>query len=237
MGVYFFNAMYIPRRPPQLFGRLQAIPLPSFEDPEWPVPNTTTSKSFQSKLHLDFQNSMRPNTSSRCTHIQWFIPCHVLVDLFSLAAVHQTPTLFVCKNLSEECFNSIMDEGWDVKIVVGLDIIRCTVDRSSVIFRYHIGRSTLYVNFVYNRERLLGTTWESMEQVQSTQMVNIMCVLPNSDKPLQLEVGSNWSLASLRQEITLNLGYDDQHEYALHDYVMCITEDGQIKEKVTSTHQ
>jgi hypothetical protein len=81
MGVYYYSALYVPRSSPYLFGRLESIPLPTFEDPKWPVPDIATRESFRSKLHSDFLNSMRPNTSSKSTHIQWFMPCHAMVDL------------------------------------------------------------------------------------------------------------------------------------------------------------
>ena len=88
-------------------------------------------------------------------HLQWFMPVHVMVDLFSTFLFCKIPISFVFKDILDKCFTSIMDDGWDIKYTIGVDIIKCVALRQSVIFKFHIGRSTLYVNFVYNRQRLL----------------------------------------------------------------------------------
>ena len=119
MGVYFYNSLYILRRPPGLFGRLEMIPLPTLEDHDWPIPNMITTESYKSRLHYDFLSSMRLGTASKSTHIKWFMPPHVMVDLFSGATVHRTPLLFVFKNLTQTSFDSVLDEGWDSKTCVG----------------------------------------------------------------------------------------------------------------------
>jgi hypothetical protein len=216
IGVYFYSARYFPPTARSGYGCLESIPLPGFQDPEWPLPDMVTSECFRSRFRNDFQVSMKPSVGSKVTHINWFLPIHVMVDLFAPAEVYRTPSMFVFKQLNEESFSSLMDCGWDSKICVGMDIIKCIVDRSTVIFRYHIGRSTLYVNFQYNRQRLLqASEWENLEQVQSDEMVKICCQVINREENFELEVGSKWTLASVRQEILIALGSDIEDEFCI----------------------
>ena len=59
----------------------------------------------------------------------------VMVDLFACASsIHKTRTLFVFKEISEELFDSLMDQGWNEKIVIGADVIKCLIDAKSVLF-------------------------------------------------------------------------------------------------------
>jgi len=58
---------------------------------------------------------------------------------------------FVFSNILDECFTSLMDDGWNVKHTVVANVIKCVVSKPTVIFKYHIGRSILYVTFEYNR--------------------------------------------------------------------------------------
>jgi len=82
---------------------------------------------------------MKPNVSSRLIYMNWFLLTYVMVDLFTSTAMHKILTLFVLKNLTRESFDSLMDFGWDSKVCIVVDIIRCTINWTSMIFRYHIG--------------------------------------------------------------------------------------------------
>ena len=62
-------------------------------------------------------------------------------------------------------------------------------------------------------------------------MVKILCQIPNREELLELEVGSGWTLANIRQEICIALGDDDVEEHAAN-WKMRITKGGQIQEKV-----
>jgi hypothetical protein len=88
-------------------------------------------------------------------HLQWFVPIHVLIDLIGVSSnIRRTSTLLKIVNLEDALFDSMMDPGWDEKVVVGKNILKCKIDRSMVQFRYHIGRQILYTNFKYQRLRL-----------------------------------------------------------------------------------
>jgi len=129
-GIFFYNAMYIPKKKNGAFGIVEPISLPAFDDPTWPVPDMASSEAFRAKLRFDFQTSMKPTTGSRATHLQWFMPIGILVDLFAPGSncMHKTPTMFVWRSLSKPLIESLMDSGWDEKVTIGLDAIRCIVD-------------------------------------------------------------------------------------------------------------
>lgn len=135
-SVFFYNSSYIPRSSPSTFGKLQPIALPSFDSPDWPLPDMWTTEAFRAKLRHDFQNSMRPNTGSKQTHLSWFMPIAVFIDLFSIGVdMHRTPTMFVYKHATAELCSSLMDGGWDTKITFGADVIKTTIEPSSLKFR------------------------------------------------------------------------------------------------------
>jgi len=158
-GVYYYNAKYYPSTVRGEYGYIEKIPLPDFDSPQWLLSDIGTSEAFRAKFRRDFLFEMKPNTGSRVTHLQWFVPVGVFVDLFAAAhVVHRTATFFVFKNPSDDLLSSLMDSGWHEKVTVGEGGIRCSVEKSSIIFRYHVGRSTLYCNFQFNRMRFSQTS-------------------------------------------------------------------------------
>lgn len=214
-SLFFYNARYYPRTGQQQYGRLEEIPLQSFEDPAWPLPDMLTTESFRAKMRLDFLASMKPSTGSKQTHLQWFMPIIVMVDLFSSASsIHKTKTLFVFKNATHELMLSVMDSGWDSKVTEGGDVVRCTVDLQSITFRFHIARSILYTNFQFNRERYLTTTgWQPIDQVGRVDIVTVSCEY--GDWKSEIEVGRDWQLTNLRQEVIIAIGADCPDEFVL----------------------
>ena len=155
------------------------------------------------------------------------MPINVMVDLFAVANnIHRTPTLFVFKYISEDLFASLMDNGWNESIVLMADEIKCIIDPHSVIFKYHIGRSILYVNFQFNRLRLkAGGVWEQIDQQEHIQIIMVECVM--GDWQQEIEVGYNWPLTSLRSEIENALG-----SAAPKDFKMAIVQEDHPIEKV-----
>ena len=55
--MYFYNSWYHPNTTGG-FGRLEAIPLPSFDDPAWSLPDMTTTEAFRVKMREDFLSAM-----------------------------------------------------------------------------------------------------------------------------------------------------------------------------------
>jgi len=69
-----------------------------------------TSESFRAKLRLDFQSAMKPSTGSKQTHISWFMPLGVFIDLFAAASeFHRTASLWVFKHIQEPLCQSLME--------------------------------------------------------------------------------------------------------------------------------
>jgi len=123
-----------------------------------------------------------------------------------------------------------MDDGWDSKITAGADVIKCEVDRSSLVFRFHISRSTLYANFQFNRERLQpNNQWQQIDQTGPIDVVFITCKYGDGQTNIEvlIEVGRNWLLSNVRQEITITLGTN-----CPTDFRMWIVQDGQTSTKV-----
>jgi len=156
------------------------------------------------------------------------MPIHVMVDLFLSITFYRTPAFFVFHNISDACFTSLMDDGWDVKYNVAANVIKSVVSKQSVIFKYHIGRSILYVTFEYNRLRLQhGMELEEVDQTQSFSTISVECEVPHEEKKLVLEVGSSWTLTNIRNELSMHLATEFIHNFSFH-----IIEDGIILEKV-----
>ena len=213
-AVFFYNASYIPRSSRSNFGHLEPIMLPPFDSPEWPLPDMHTTESFRAKLRFDFQNIMKPNLSSKQSRLSWFMPIGVFVDLFSVAEdIHKTPNFFVFRHMTDDLCSSLMDRGWDCKITVGGDVIKCIIPQSSLLFRYHIGKSTLYALFVYNRHKMLSnSTWEAIDQYEPIVMVSILCEM--GEWTQDVEVGMSWTFSDIRQEVLLQRGEDTNHTEA-----------------------
>lgn len=91
----------------------EAIPLPNFDDPSWLLPDMASTEAFRKKLCSDFQSSMKATIGSRSTHIHWFMPIRIMIDLFKVAPefMHKTPTSFIFENLTDELLSSLMDGG------------------------------------------------------------------------------------------------------------------------------
>jgi len=195
------------------YGHVESIPLPDFSDPSWPLPDTATTESFRARMRLDFMSSMKHTTGNRATRISWFMPIGVMVDLFAIMpSIHRTRTTWVFKALSSEVFDSLMDSGWDTKVVTGADEIKCTVDRDSVSFKYHIKRATLYANFHFYRMRLIDGIWKDIDQRHEVYPVTVDCEM--NDCQRQLQVGHNWTFTSMRSEVQMALGPNAPEDFS-----------------------
>jgi len=134
--MYFYKWVYVPPVGLEIYGRLEEIPLPGFNSKAWPLPDMSTSECFRAKMRTDIRSAMKPNIGSRRSHAQWFMPIHVFVDLFATAPNRiKTATLFSFRNLPQSVFDDLMDSGWNQKVTVAGDIIRCTISLPSVVFR------------------------------------------------------------------------------------------------------
>ena len=61
---------------------------------------------------------------------------------------------------------------------IGEDVVKCIVIRPSIVFKYHIGRQTLYTNFHYGRfQGAANGTWLAIEHEVNVDMVSVQCTL------------------------------------------------------------
>lgn len=112
--------------------------------------------------------------------------------------------MWIFNQVPDVLCDSLMDAGWDSKITIGADILKCTIKRESMSFQYHIARSTLYVRFFYNRHRMVSpTVWEAIDQDVIPEMISVNCEM--GEWRQTLEVGAGWSLHDLRQDIMIYL--------------------------------
>ena len=115
-GTFFLRGMYVPASGSDLYDNIEVLPLPQLKDQDWPVPDMNTLESFRLKMAMDIAGAMKGGTGSKAAHVQWFMPIHVMVDLFVKADTMQcTTTMYVFKDPSPELFASLMDCGWDEK--------------------------------------------------------------------------------------------------------------------------
>lgn len=207
--IFFFKWVYVPPAGTRLYGSLERIPLPPFNSPSWPLPDMSTSEAFRAKMRKDFQLALQLATGSRRSHIKWFMPLTVFVDLFASATNRQrTPTLFTIRDIEDHVFNDLMDPAWHTKTVDTGDIIRCSVSLPSVVFRFHIGRQTLYSNFEFTRERYINNVWVLMEHEVGRCLVSLECHLldENPHTSIRFNVGTDWPVLHLRHEVQIALG-------------------------------
>ena len=129
------------------------IELPAFTNQKWPLPDMHTSEAFRNKLVVECAVVMKATTGGSFAHVQWFMPMHIMVDLFAniVDNIQRTTILFVLKFPTDELLGNLIDQGWDTKYHIVEVVVKCIVIMSSMVFRYHIGRQTLYTNFDYDR--------------------------------------------------------------------------------------
>ena len=70
IGTFFLGGLYLPPTCDTPYGKVEALPLPQFNDVEWPLPDMHTSETFRTRLTFDFANAMKATTSSSFVHQQ-----------------------------------------------------------------------------------------------------------------------------------------------------------------------
>ena len=208
-GTFYLRAIYVPQSGGELYGSLEALPLPELTDPQWPLPDMHSSEAFRRKLAIDIAAAMKGGTGSSAGHVQLFIPVHVMADLFACVdSTRRTTTMYIFNSPFAELLASLMDSGWDEKYEAGQDVIKCVVSHASIGFRYHIGRQTLYINFQYVRYRAAeGQTWVAIDQAGIVEMMLVTVMYAGQELPM-IEVGRSWPVSHLRDEISILLPRD-----------------------------
>ena len=153
-----------------------------------------TIEAFRSKLAVDFSAAMKASTSSRIAHCKWFMPIHVMVDMFYKADnMCYIATMYNFGSPRDVLLNNLMDPDWDVKQHTVQDIIKCVVNRMTIRFWYHVVRQTLYANFQYIRHRWdANGVWGPLDQERLLEcMAHIAILFGDSELP-EVEVGGTW---------------------------------------------
>lgn len=139
--------------------------------------------------------------------------CAHHVDLFAVAKnVRRTATMYIFKSPSDEVLSSLMDAGWDEKFQAGQDVLKSVVSRGSMVFRYHLARQVLYLNFQYARYRREGNAWIRIDQVVIQHMIPITVEFEGKTLP-SFEVGSLWPVSHICEEISILLPREEIPEY------------------------
>jgi len=125
----------------------------------------------------------------------------VFIDLFMARKdnIHKTLTMLLFfTNESDDLYSSLMDDGLDEKVTNGIDGIKIVVYQPSVTFKYHIGRSMLFVNFKFNRNRMVSKdVYELIDHYKHMNMVTMHCKM--DDYKVDIKVSLTWSLYKMRR--------------------------------------
>ena len=104
-GIFFCGDTYVPPTLGQLYGHLEPIKLPSIDDHAWPLPDMHCIEAFRAKFYSNFKGVTKAMTGCSMGHLQWFLPMHVMVDLFHVAQnLRRTPTMVVVSGPDEDLF-------------------------------------------------------------------------------------------------------------------------------------
>ena len=111
-SIFFYRWTYVSPSGLHLYGELEEIALPGFSSLSWSLPDMLSSETFQAKMQLDFRAALKPSTGSRRSHIQWFMPVHIFVNLFALAQTQiRSPILYQVRDIEDHVFKDLMDTG------------------------------------------------------------------------------------------------------------------------------
>lgn len=138
----------------------------------------STTKSFRAKFRVDFQSAMRPTTGSKNTHLSWFLPLCVFIDLFYVSdSIERTTAMYIVKFADDNLCSSLMDGGWDSKISTWVDIVKTTMAHDALKLIEQLSMLTSYITSRRCFEIQLGKQFISMSQwTWSTSTVSLKIV-------------------------------------------------------------
>ena len=211
-NIFFFSHSYLVPKKVGLFGKLEEIPNPPLNSPEWPKPDAWTILCLKCKMVHDIKTSLKFSKASRSVGLNWFCPMHVFVHMFNFMPVHQTKSMYICKELGSELMQGLLGEDWDINEGSHQgDVYRCNVVDSSVTFRFLKARSILYMRMHYQRWMQKKGKWiplqASKEEIMSIEVVVLM---PNGWVE-RVAASKHWSLADLREHLII-MGFDNAED-------------------------
>ena len=133
---YFYDSFYTLPTQSSQHGKLERIPLPALDSPEWPLLDTEVIESYRTKMYNDIKCAMKPSIGARNVHLSLFVPIACFVHLFSdCKQLRKTRTTFMCKDIDEAWLDHLFDKGWRVKSSKGDDLIECRLNTFDIAFR------------------------------------------------------------------------------------------------------
>ena len=83
--VFFYDHFYyIPTKRQACGGKLDKIPLPHFDSPDWPLPSQGTSEAYRCRIFIEIQKCMKPNVASTQSRVNIFMPIDVFINFSCL---------------------------------------------------------------------------------------------------------------------------------------------------------
>ncbi|KAH7283336.1 hypothetical protein KP509_34G002000 [Ceratopteris richardii] len=211
--IFFYTHEYIVPSTDGEYGRLEIIKVDSLLSLEWPKPDFWSISSFKRKMVMDIHNSLKFTRVSRSIGLHWTLPIHCFVFIFQGIPFVETPTMFLCKDITYEAVEGLLGENWGY--VEGLskgDRYRCRIGDTGIGFRYLKHRTSLYIRFYYDRWMCKLGEWIPLQSSEgSLASFEINVKLPNNDMEVVL-VNQHWNLANLREHLLI-MGYDDLHDF------------------------
>ena len=124
-------------------------------------------------------------------------------------SMHETKTMFICKEIGFELMQGLLGEDWDVnKGSHQGDVYRCNVVDSSVTFRFLKGRSILYMHLHYQRWMQKHGKWIPLQASEEEIVpIEVAVLLPNGWIE-RVVASKHWSLADLHQYLSI-MGFEN----------------------------
>ena len=207
--IFFISHKYLVPKSSDAYGRVEAIPTPSLQSPEWPTPDQWALACLKRKILQDFQASLKFGKAARSVGLSWHCPIHLFVHAFCTLPLVETPTMIICKAVGVEAMDTILGAHWGY--VEGMhdgDHYKCIVSPAQLCLRYLKVRCTLYARFTYERWMRKRGKWIPLQlSTEDVPSFEVRVCMPNHDIEV-VTVNSHWTLANLREHLLI-MGFED----------------------------
>lgn len=208
--VFFFSHTYIVPKKAGDYGKLEPLPPPPLHSLEWPKPDAWSVLALKHKISADICSSMKFGTACKSVGLSWCCPIHVFVHIFHHLPLHQTTTMFLCKEVEFHLFEALLGE--KCGIVEGLhngDTYRCNIGKN-ISIRYLRSRTTMYIRFHYERWMLKRGIWIPLQLNEGEILpFDISIQLPSGVTEI-VQVSRQWTLSDLREHLVI-MGTENVH--------------------------
>lgn len=200
-GVFFYDHFYYIPTKRQIYGKLEKMPLPDFDSPDWPLPSQGTSEAYRCRIFTEIQKCMKPNVASTQSRMNIFMPIDVFVDFFSSSKLKMTKTMIKVENMDANTMLQCVDKGWDTK--EDRNVV-CKVQLSSISCKYMIPNQNFIFTFFYKRWHYLQGRLIPLEQdeenTQEGQIIDIE-ILHTNNAIINMSIRENCTLDQVRADL------------------------------------